>query len=138
GRRPGPPRLPVLREPHRSRGSRVPGHERAREPRPVVTPTAPQARTPDEDLAALLAGGDLQVLGLLPRSSNSTFLAKACHDDREALVVYKPRSGETPLWDFPEGTLCRREVAAYVVARELGWPEVPPTLLRDGPQGEGS
>ena len=43
-----------------------------------------------------------------------------------------------PLWDFPEGTLCRREVAAYVVARALGWPNVPPTILRDGPEGLGS
>ena len=43
-----------------------------------------------------------------------------------------------PLWDFPEGTLCRREVAAYVVARSLGWPNVPPTILRDGPEGLGS
>jgi len=43
-----------------------------------------------------------------------------------------------PLWDFPEGTLCRREVAAYVVARELGWPNVPPTVLREGPEGLGS
>ena len=43
-----------------------------------------------------------------------------------------------PLWDFPEGTLCQREVAAYVVARELGWPNVPPTVLRDGPEGVGS
>ena len=52
--------------------------------------------------------------------------------------VYKPRRGETPLWDFPEGTLCRREVAAFVVARALGWPNVPPTVLRDGPGGIGS
>ena len=43
-----------------------------------------------------------------------------------------------PLWDFPEGTLCQREVAAYVVARELGWPNVPPTVLREGPEGIGS
>ena len=42
------------------------------------------------------------------------------------------------MWDFSEGTLCRREVAAYVVARALGWPNVPPTILRDGPEGLGS
>ena len=52
--------------------------------------------------------------------------------------MYKPRRGETPLWDFPEGTLCAREVATYVVARTLGWPNVPATVLRDGPFGVGS
>ena len=54
--------------------------------------------------------------------------------------MYKPRhfGGETPLWDFPEGTLCAREVATYVVARTLGWPNVPATVLRDGPYGIGS
>src|SRR5207248_2305096 len=53
-------------------------------------------------------------------------------------AVYKPRDGEAPLWDFPDGTLCKREVAAYVVAQALGWPSVPPTVLRDGPEGLGS
>jgi hypothetical protein len=86
----------------------------------------------------LLAGGDLQLLGLLPRASNFTFLAEVADGDRTALAVYKPRTGETPLWDYPEGTLCNREVAAYRVARDLGWPDVPATVLRDGPHGEGS
>ena len=49
------------------------------------------------------------------------------------LAVYKPRAGERPLWDFPEGTLCAREVAASVVARELGWPAIPRTDLVEGP-----
>jgi hypothetical protein len=89
-------------------------------------------------IPAALASGDLEILGLLPNSSNYTFLARASNDDETLLAVYKPRRGETPLWDFPEGTLCRREVAAYVVARELGWPNVPPTLFRDGPEGPGS
>ena len=77
-------------------------------------------------------------MGLLPNSSNYTFLARATADDEQVLAVYKPRRGEMPLWDFPEGTLCQREVAAYVVARELGWPNVPPTVLREGPEGVGS
>jgi hypothetical protein len=85
-----------------------------------------------------MATGDLEILGLLPRSSNYTFLARAGEGDDAVLVVYKPRRGEIPLWDFPEGTLCQREVAAYVVARSLGWPNVPPTILRDGPEGVGS
>ncbi len=92
----------------------------------------------DPEIPAALASGELELLGLLPNSSNYTFLARATAGDDQILVVYKPRRGETPLWDFPEGTLCRREVAAYVVARELGWPNIPPTVLRDGPEGLGS
>lgn len=85
-----------------------------------------------------LVTAELQVLGLLPNASNHTFLARAGGEDDGLLGVYKPRRGETPLWDFPEGTLCTREVAAYVVARTLGWPDVPATVLRDGPFGIGS
>jgi uncharacterized repeat protein (TIGR03843 family) len=94
-----------------------------------------------DDLNAVprvVAEGDLELLGLLPRSSNYAFLAKATLPGEESLVVYKPRRGETPLWDFPDGTLCNREVAAFVVAKRLGWPGVPPTVMRDGPEGEGS
>jgi uncharacterized repeat protein (TIGR03843 family) len=85
-----------------------------------------------------LAEGELEVLGLMPGASNYTFLARARTADEEILAVYKPRRGETPLWDFPAGTLCSREVAAYELARTLGWPNVPPTVFRDGPEGEGS
>ena len=53
------------------------------------------------------------------------------------LAVWKPTQGERPLFDFPLGTLTRREVAAYLVSETLGWGIVPPTLLRDGPHGEG-
>jgi uncharacterized repeat protein (TIGR03843 family) len=92
----------------------------------------------DPRVPAALVSGELELLGLLPNSSNYTFLARATAGEDQLLAVYKPRRGEMPLWDFPEGTLCRREVAAYVVARELGWPNVPPTVLRDGPEGLGS
>lgn len=98
-----------------------------------------EAALSDPAVPPALAHGDLEVLGLLPRSSNYTFLVRATDEAGEqALGVYKPQRGEIPLWDFPEGTLCRREVAAYVVARALGWPNVPPTILRDGPEGIGS
>lgn len=101
--------------------------------------TARKRRSPtDEDLLGLLSQGSLRPLGLMPRASNYTFLAEVAHEDRSALAVYKPRQGETPLWDFPEGTLCNREVAAFLLSRELGWPAVPPTVLRDGPHGPGS
>lgn len=55
----------------------------------------------------------------------------------DLLAVWKPTAGERPLFDFPLGTLTRREVAAYLVSEALGWDIVPPTLLRDGPHGEG-
>ena len=55
----------------------------------------------------------------------------------DLLAVWKPTIGERPLFDFPIGTLTRREVAAYLVSEALGWGIVPPTLLRDGPYGEG-
>jgi hypothetical protein len=92
----------------------------------------------DPGIPRALAYGDLEVIGLLPNASNGTFLAKARESADEVLAVYKPRRGEAPLWDFPDGTLCAREVAAYVVARSLGWPNVPATILRDGPYGVGS
>ena len=91
----------------------------------------------DPDVLPLLERSELDILGLLPRSSNYTFLARAV-DAEDLLVVYKPRAGEAPLWDFPSGTLCQREVAAYLVSRAIGWPNVPPTVLRDGPEGIGS
>jgi uncharacterized repeat protein (TIGR03843 family) len=97
-----------------------------------------EAGLTDPAVPRVLATGELEVLGLLPNASNHTFLARARREDEDMLGVYKPRRGETPLWDFPEGTLCAREVATYVVARTVGWPNVPATLLRDGPYGIGS
>ena len=87
--------------------------------------------------ADLLRGGELQIIGLLPYASNVTLLAKVTDGPDEALVVYKPQRGERPLWDFPDGTLCAREYAAYLVDRALGWGLVPLTVLRDGPAGLG-
>jgi uncharacterized repeat protein (TIGR03843 family) len=97
-----------------------------------------EAGLSDPAIPRVLATGELEVLGLLPNASNHTFLARARGDEEEMFAVYKPRRGETPLWDFPEGTLCAREVATYVAARTLGWPDVPATVLRDGPFGIGS
>ena len=82
-----------------------------------------------------LGQGELELGRLLPWGSNYTFLATIHHEDRlQFPVVYKPQRGERPLWDFPEGTLAKREVAAYFVSEMLGWSFVPPTVLRDGPQ----
>lgn len=89
----------------------------------------------------MLLEGEIEVQGLFPWSSNYTFLAKLVHpaDERELVAVYKPCQGERPLWDFPEGTLCRREFATYLVSLVLGWPRIPPVVFReDGPHGAGS
>ena len=86
----------------------------------------------------LLDAAPLRLYGRIATASNHTLLARVDVPDREVLAVYKPRSGERPLWDFPTGTLCQREVAAYEVDVCLGWGIVPPTVLRDGPLGVGS
>lgn len=90
------------------------------------------------DALDLLATGELSVRGLLPGSSNYTFLADVQNDRFQRLAIYKPRQGETPLWDFPHGTLCQRELAAYLVSQALGWALVPPTAIRLGPYGQGA
>ncbi len=86
----------------------------------------------------MLAEAELGLVGYLAGASNSTFYCEVGGSDSGVAAVYKPRAGEQPLWDFPGGTLCRREVAAYVVSQALGWNLVPPTVLRDGPMGVGS
>jgi len=43
-----------------------------------------------------------------------------------------------PLWDFPNGTLYKREYAAYLLSQILGWDLIPLTIIRDGPRGVGS
>jgi hypothetical protein len=80
------------------------------------------------------------MLGLLMGSSNGTFLVRASGASPDPfLAVYKPASGESPLWDFPTGSLYKREVAAYRLSRALGWPLVPPTVARpQGPHGVGA
>lgn len=86
----------------------------------------------------LLERGELTSEGVLPWSSNYTFLMRVCDANQEIQAVYKPRRGERPLWDFPAGTLCSRERAAFVVSQALGWELVPPTVMRRGPHGIGS
>jgi uncharacterized repeat protein (TIGR03843 family) len=93
---------------------------------------------PLDRVLSVLTNGEMELLGLMPGASNYTFLAEVCDAGTSMLAVYKPRKGEAPLWDFPEGTLADREVAAYLLAADVGWPRVPPTVLRDGPHGPGS
>lgn len=80
-----------------------------------------------------LATAELALTGRITTASNATFLGSI----GDAVVVYKPVAGEAPLWDFPAGTLARREMAAYLISQTLGWGVVPRTWMRDGPMGEG-
>ena len=121
-----------------------------------------EAETPillsEEDAAGVLASGVMREQGLLPYSSNHSFLvtiaaapsagdssleaaSNAANSLPDSLVlpaVYKPQRGESPLWDFEWGSLCQRETAAYEISRLLGWRLVPPTVLRNGTRGLGS
>ncbi|MCT1856556.1 SCO1664 family protein [Micrococcus luteus] len=83
--------------------------------------------------AGELSSGELTLTGRITTASNATFLGSIW----DTPVVYKPVAGEAPLWDFPAGTLARREVAAHLVSEALGWDIVPRTWLRDGPFGKG-
>ncbi|MET3963869.1 putative repeat protein (TIGR03843 family) [Marmoricola sp. OAE513] len=85
----------------------------------------------------LLATGELTLLGRIMPASNQTYLCRLGPEEDAPQAVYKPTSGERPLWDFEDGTLSNREYAAYLVSEALGWSVVPPTLLRDGPAGPG-
>ncbi|MDX2597894.1 MULTISPECIES: SCO1664 family protein [Streptomyces] len=97
----------------------------------------PRSVTADPHAAELLARGELSVRGRIREASNAALFCTVALDGREATCVYKPVAGERPLWDFPDGTLAGREVAAYEVSEATGWGLVPPTVLRDGPYGEG-
>ncbi len=104
-----------------------------------------------DDLLGRLRDGELEVIGGLLGSSNNAMVVRVWPsseppsadalgrplEDGDLLAVWKPTLGERPLFDFPIGTLARREVAAYLVSEALGWGIVPPTLLRQGPNGEG-
>jgi len=89
------------------------------------------------DRLALLSQGEIDVEGRMPWSSNATFLVNVSCGEDTAQAIYKPTRGERPLWDFEPG-LHRRELAAYLLSEAMGLDLVPPTVIRDGPLGEGS
>ena len=89
-------------------------------------------------VTTLLTQGEIILKGVLPWSSNYTFLLDICDENQQISAVYKPKQGERPLWDFPQGTLCYREFAAFLISDTLKWSIVPPTILRQGPHGLGS
>ncbi|MEV0330987.1 SCO1664 family protein [Micromonospora echinospora] len=102
--------------------------------------TLSDTRPSAEENAALrlLREGEFALEGRLVDASNTTLRGTLTLDGVTVRCVYKPVRGERPLWDFPDGTLADREVAAYLVSRATGWDLVPPTVLRDGPFGPGS
>jgi hypothetical protein len=90
-----------------------------------------------DDALRLLRDGELKIEGRLLDASNATLYCSTTLDGVTAACVYKPVQGERPLWDFPDGTLAGREVAAYAVSAATGWDVVPPTVMREGPFGAG-
>ena len=86
----------------------------------------------------IIRHGEMISIQLTPLGSNYTFLVKIGLEGSENMAIYKPRDGEAPLWDFPSGTLYKREYAAYLLSQILGWDIVPFTTIRDGPHGVGS
>jgi uncharacterized repeat protein (TIGR03843 family) len=122
--------VPALRTAARPGGPHLPAAERAS----ALTADPVPAH---DDVLRLLRQGELSVEGRLVDASNATLYCVARLDGVEAAVVYKPVRGERPLWDFPDGTLAERELAAHVVSEATGWDLVPPTVIRDGPFGPG-
>jgi uncharacterized repeat protein (TIGR03843 family) len=90
-----------------------------------------------ETAERLLGLGRLSVEGRLVQASNATLYCSIEWEGLSGACVYKPVAGERPLWDFPDGTLAEREVAAYAVSETMGLHVVPPTVHRDGPYGPG-
>lgn len=91
----------------------------------------------DEETRTHLVLGTLSVLGRIRQASNAVLFGEVEHEGRSVPCVYKPVAGERPLWDFPDGTLAQREVAAYEISRATGWDLIPATVLREGPYGQG-
>lgn len=101
-------------------------------------PSEKAARLTVGEIEDLLLRGEIEGGELVPRGSNYTFVVQLLADDTRFLGIYKPASGERPLWDFPYGTLHQRERCSFLVSQALGWHLIPPTVIRDGPHGEGS
>lgn len=92
----------------------------------------------DQAALELLQLGEILSCELTPTGSNYTFLSQLRLGERTGQAIYKPKDGEVPLWDFPSGTLYKREYAAYLLSQILGWDFIPLTIVRDGPYGIGS
>ncbi|MBS2538993.1 SCO1664 family protein [Catenulispora sp. NF23] len=98
------------------------------------------AEQKDLDPAAVLevlTAGELTITGRITNASNATLYGSVALNGVTLNCVHKPVAGERPLWDFPNGTLAAREVAAYELSQATGWRIVPPTVMRQGPWGPG-
>ncbi|HEV7216681.1 MAG TPA: hypothetical protein VGP33_16365 [Chloroflexota bacterium] len=106
-------------------------------------PEETRPQTPPRDDAPVLEQlrcAEIVASEQLPQGSNYSFALGLTNtgQDIDLLAIYKPRRGEVPLWDFPPGTLYKRECAAYLTSIALGWQFIPPTVIREGPYGVGS
>jgi uncharacterized repeat protein (TIGR03843 family) len=97
----------------------------------------PSVELSEKSVMRLLRRGELTITGRLVDASNLSLVGTLTLDGTSVECVYKPIRGERPLWDFPDGTLAHREVAAYRISRLAGWDCVPPTVFRGGPFGDG-
>lgn len=106
----------------------------------VHQPPEPAPRRDDAAILKRLTEDAIVAHEQVPQGSNYSFVVGMSDSgsDIDLLGIYKPRRGEIPLWDFPSGTLFKREYAAYLVSVAFGWQYIPPTVIREGPYGEGS
>jgi hypothetical protein len=88
--------------------------------------------------AQILKEGSVKVEGRLVDASNATLFTELELNGESIRAIYKPISGERPLWDFQSGNLAFRERAAFLISEAMGLHLVPLTILRDGPFGEGA
>ena len=116
---------------------------RSRVERAIAAGPTDGGRPDDASVLCALAEAEITRSGEVPFGSNDVFLLELdapdpAVPDQRMRAVYKPASGERPLWDFPSHTLCLREVATYWVDAALEVGCVPPAVLRSGPLGPGS
>jgi hypothetical protein len=90
------------------------------------------------EVCRFLEQAEITACDRLPRGSNRVFIVKLVKENTDVKAIYKPRRGEAPLYDFPDGSLYKREYAAFLVSQALDWFIVPPTVIRPGPWGVGS
>lgn len=108
--------------------------------RMAITNTNPYYIHGLKSIVKTLQTGEVSLKGQVISGSNYTFLVSVNLNGALIDAIYKPIKGERPLWDFPDHSLAKREVAAFIIASLLGWQFVPPTILRSEamPYGIGS
>ena len=102
-----------------------------------ISPFRDRPEIASDDALIVLQSSQIEIIGRMAWSSNSTYLVNVLNGETDLQGIYKPSNGERPLWDFPSG-LYRREIASFLVAQLIGWDIVPPTVKTDGPFGVGS